>query len=242
MGDHETHGGGDLTAEAASAFAAESKSESEAAAAAADAGRRLFLGTCTFIKGVVALRDLPDADRPEVAFCGRSNVGKSSLINALTGRKALARTSKTPGRTQQINYFDLDGGSAGQLYLVDLPGYGYAQAARAAVERWTRLIKAYLKGRPTLRRVCLLIDARRGLGPADHEIMAMLDTAAVSYQAVLTKADKLKADALERVCTDLAAELRRHAAAHPRLIVTSAQTGLGIDDLRAALATLAARP
>ena len=205
-------------------------------------GRSLFLGACTFIKGVATLTGLPDAGLPEIAFCGRSNVGKSSLINALTGRRALARTSKTPGRTQQINFFLLDGGQAGRLYLVDLPGYGFARAARTVVVRWTRLIRAYLRGRPTLRRVCLLIDARRGLGPADREIMALLDDAAVSYQAVLTKCDKLKPDALIQLCDDVGGEMRRHAAAHPRLMVTSAHDGSGIDDLRAGLATLAATP
>ena len=161
---------------------------------AADKGRRLFAGQSDFLKGVVAMSGLPAADRLEVCFAGRSNVGKSSLINALTGRKGLARASNTPGRTQEINFFTL----AGSHYLVDLPGYGYANAPLPVVEKWQKLLKQYLSGRPTLRRAFVLIDARHGIKKNDEEVLALLDKAAVSYQIVLTKADKIKASALDR--------------------------------------------
>jgi ribosome biogenesis GTP-binding protein YsxC/EngB len=199
-----------------------------------ECGRRLFAGPCAFVRGVVALEDLPPADRPEFCFAGRSNVGKSSLINALTGRRALARTSNTPGRTQQINYFAL--GEA--FYLVDLPGYGFATAPKTLVARWQALMRAYLAGRPSLRRAFLLIDARHGIKPVDAEIMDLLDRSAVPFQVVLTKADKPPARALARVTDALAAGLGRHPAAHPEMIVTSAETGLGLEVLRSAAAAL----
>ena len=173
---------------------------------------------------------------PEIAFAGRSNVGKSSLVNALTGRKTLARTSNTPGRTQLLNFFDL----GGRLILVDLPGYGYARASKTAVRQWTGLTRQYLKGRPGLQRVCLLVDARHGLKASDLEIMALLDAAAVSYQAVLTKADKARTKALAEIVERLGAELARHPAAHPEVRATSALKGDGIAELRAAIAALAA--
>ncbi len=206
-----------------------------AARAALEAGRKLFAQDCRFVTGVASLDGLPPAEFPEVAFAGRSNVGKSSLLNALTGRRALARTSKTPGRTQQINIFAL----GGRLGLVDLPGYGYAQAPKAHVAEWTALVNGYLRGRPTLRRALVLIDARHGPKASDRALMAMLDVAAVSYQAVLTKADAVRPEALEAVLAALAGELASHAAAHPEFAVTSARDGAGIADLRAALAALA---
>lgn len=196
----------------------------------AEAGRKLFAGRCDFVKGVVAMDGLPPADRPEICFAGRSNVGKSSLINALTGRKALARASNTPGRTQEINFFDL----GGRLYLVDLPGYGYAEAPVAVVAKWQALLKTYLAGRATLRRAYLLIDARHGAKAVDHEIMALLDVAAVSFQAVLTKADKIGATALDAVIARLGEDLKRHPAAYPEIIATSSETSAGLPTLRAA--------
>ncbi len=204
--------------------------------AAIEAGRRLFAQDCEFLGAAVASDRLPLTDLPEIAFAGRSNVGKSSLINALTGRKTLARISQTPGRTRQLNFFDL----GGRLILVDLPGYGYARAAKTDIRRWNALMRGYLRGRPALRRVCLLIDARHGAKDSDREIMAALDQAAVSYQAVLTKADKVKPPALAAVLGALRQELARHPAAHPECPLTSARTGLGIAELRAALAALAA--
>lgn len=202
----------------------------------AEAGRKLFAGRCDFVKGVVAMDGLPDADRIEVCFAGRSNVGKSSLINALTGQKALARASNTPGRTQEINYFDL----SGALWLVDLPGYGYAQAPVAVVARWQSLLKTYLAGRATLRRAYVLIDARHGVKPVDHEIMTLLDGAAVSFQTVLTKADKISAAALAKVAAQTGDDLKRHPTAFPEIIATSAETGAGVPTLRAAVARLLA--
>ena len=205
-------------------------------AQAVEAGRLLFAQACRFLISAARPDQLPEPGLPEVAFAGRSNVGKSSLVNALTGRKTLARTSHTPGRTQQLNFFDL----GGRLMLVDLPGYGYARASKSAVRRWTGLTRQYLKGRPGLQRVCLLVDSRHGLKAGDLEIMALLDAAAVSYQAVLTKADKTRPKALADVIEKLAAELARHPAAHPEIRVTSAHTGAGIAELRAAIAALAA--
>lgn len=205
-------------------------------AARLEAGRLLFAQECTFMRGVASLDALPDPDLPEIAFAGRSNVGKSSLINALTGRSTLARTSNTPGRTQQLNFFDL----GGRLVLVDLPGYGYARAGKQAIAAWNRTLRAYLAGRVVLQRLCLLIDSRHGLKANDIEMMEMLDSAAVVYQLVLTKTDQLKADKL-RACEDaVAVTLRAHPAAHPQIIATSVRNGAGIAELRAELATLAA--
>ena len=201
---------------------------------AADKGRRLFAGQSDFLKGVVAMSGLPAADRLEVCFAGRSNVGKSSLINALTGRKGLARASNTPGRTQEINFFTL----AASHYLVDLPGYGYANAPLPVVEKWQRLLKQYLGGRQTLRRAFVLIDARHGVKPVDEEILDLLDTSAVTFQCVLTKTDKVKAGARARVLEQVRAALARHPAAYPEIVLTSAQTGDGIATLRAIVATL----
>ncbi len=205
-------------------------------AAALERGRLLFAQECRFVAGAASLQQLPSPDRPEVAFAGRSNVGKSSLINALTGRKALARTSHTPGRTQQINFFDL----GGRLSLVDLPGYGYARASKKDVKTWTRLVRDYLRGRPNLTRLCLLVDARHGLKDSDREIMAMLDEAGVVYQLVLTKADKPRPAELAERCAAVEIEARGHPAAYPTILVTSAQAGTGIAALRAAVAALAA--
>jgi GTP-binding protein len=200
-------------------------------------GEALFKGPCTFIKGVTRVADLPRDGRAEVAFAGRSNVGKSSLINALTGRTSLARVSVTPGRTRELNFFVL--GKDGALYLVDMPGYGYAQASKAQVKGWTRLIGDYLKGRRELKRVFLLIDARHGIKPSDKETMTLLDEAAVSYQVVLTKADKPKAAELETIEATVATDLAKHPAAYPQILVSSARTGAGIEELRAAIAALA---
>jgi GTP-binding protein len=200
-------------------------------------GEALFKGPCTFVKGVVRIDDLPRDGRPEIAFAGRSNVGKSSLINALTGQKSLARVSVTPGRTRELNFFTL--GKDGQLLLVDMPGYGYARASKAEVKGWTRLIRDYLKGRRELKRVFLLIDARHGLKESDRETMTLMDEAAVSYQGVLTKSDKPKAAELAAIEAKVSVELAKRPAAYPQLIVTSARTGAGIPELRAAIASLA---
>ncbi|MEM9147528.1 MAG: ribosome biogenesis GTP-binding protein YihA/YsxC [Pseudomonadota bacterium] len=202
--------------------------------AEAEAGRLLFAGPCDFVKGVVALDGLPAADRPEICFAGRSNVGKSTLINGLTGRRGLARASNTPGRTQELNYFAL--GDA--LYLVDLPGYGYAQAPKPKVEAWQALLRAYLAGRVNLKRVFLLIDSRHGVKAVDHAIMDLLDKAAVSFQAVLTKADK-KGGALSKTIEAVKTDLSRHPTAFPEILTTSAETGQGLARLRAAIGTLA---
>jgi GTP-binding protein len=210
---------------------------SEFIAAQLARGKALFKGPCTFIKGVVAIDGLPREGKPEVAFAGRSNVGKSTLINALTGRKSLARVSVTPGRTRDLNFFTL--GKNGQLLLVDMPGYGYARASKADVKGWTQLIRDYVKGRRELKRVFLLIDARHGLKESDRETMTLMDEAAVSYQGVLTKSDKPKAAELATVEAKVAAELAKRPAAFPQLIVTSARTGAGIPELRAAIAALA---
>ena len=204
-------------------------------AEAIEAGRKLFAQECRFVSGAASYDGLPEDRLPEVAFAGRSNVGKSSLINALSGRKTLARTSNTPGRTRQINFFDL----GGRLMLVDLPGYGYAQAAKSEVRGWTRLIEAYLKGRVGLRRLCLLIDGRHGAKPADEGIMALLDTAAVTYRVVLTKCDKVRAAELAAHEAAVRSLLASHPAALPEPILTSAEKGTGIEALRADLAALA---
>ena len=197
-------------------------------------GRLLFAGETEFVKGVVAMSGLPDPDRLEVCFAGRSNVGKSSLINALTGRKGLARASNTPGRTQEINYF-----TAGDaLYLVDLPGYGFANAPLPVVEKWQRLLKQFLQGRQTLRRAFVLIDARHGVKKVDDEILSLLDSAAVTFQVVLTKADKVKEKERDKVLEQVRGALARHPAAFPEIIVTSSEKGWGIPTLRAVIATL----
>ena len=203
----------------------------------AESARHLFAQSCTFIAGAAEYHQMPALDLPEVAFAGRSNVGKSSLINALTGRKTLARISRTPGRTQQINFFSL----GERLMLVDLPGYGYARASKSRIRDWTNLVEAYLCDRINLRRLCLLIDARHGLTASDRDMVAMLDEAAVSYQLVLTKADKAKPSPPAQV-RDLCREFAGHGAAHPDIVVTSARTGTGIDELRMALAALATVP
>lgn len=197
-----------------------------------EAGRLLFARDCQFTWGSVAAENLPPQGLPEVAFAGRSNVGKSSLVNALTGRKTLARTSCTPGRTQQINFFNL----GDRLSLVDMPGYGYAKESKEKVAAWNEFVRSYLKGRVTLRRCLLLIDGRHGLKPIDLEVMGMLDNAAVAYQVVLTKADKLTTQALAFRLKDTADALRRHPAAHPEVVATSSESGLGIPQLRAAIA------
>ena len=203
--------------------------------AAIEHGRRLFAGRCDFVAGIASMDALPAAALPEIAFAGRSNVGKSSLINALTGRRSLARTSRTPGRTRQLNFFDL----GGRLVLVDLPGYGYARASKAEIGQWTRLVRAYLKGRAALARLCLLIDARHGLNDGDRALMAMLDESGVSFQGVLTKADKTSGGDLRAIEGKVRADLAGHVAAHPRLIVTSARSQAGIPELRAEIAALA---
>ena len=202
--------------------------------AAREAGRLLFAGPVDFIKGVVAMSGLPPADRLEVCFAGRSNVGKSSLINALTGRKSLARASNTPGRTQEINYFGL----GPDRYMVDLPGYGYAEAPVAVVEKWQRLLKSYLQGRQTLRRAFVLIDTRHGVKAVDEEILTMLDRAAVPFQAVLTKADKVSRLERDATVEQVRAALAKHVAAYPELVVTSSEKGDGIETLRAIIATM----
>ena len=204
-------------------------------AASLEAGRRLFAQPCDFVAGVADLARLPPAGLPEVAFAGRSNVGKSSLINALTGRGQLARISQTPGRTQQINMFDL----GGRLMLVDLPGYGFAQAPKPKVDAWQKLVRTYLRGRSSLVRTCVLVDARHGLKEADQQFTTMLGEVAVAYQVVLTKVDQVRASALAELIASLEAELARKAGAHPGVVATSAREGTGIARLRAALALLA---
>jgi len=211
-----------------------SEESEDAQAALEEAGRLLFAKECRFVTGVVSMERLPPAGAPEIAFAGRSNVGKSSLINALTGRNSLARASNTPGRTQQINFFDLDQ----RLTLVDLPGYGYAKAPKEQVAQWTALVNAYLRGRQSLRRACVLIDSRHGLKENDLEVMTMLDKAAVPYQIILTKTDKIKASELATLEARIAEDIKRRPAAFPEIIATSSDSGLGIARLRAALTAL----
>lgn len=195
--------------------------------------RKLFAGRVEFLKSAPALKFLPDADLPEIAFAGRSNVGKSSLLNALTGRKAIARASVTPGRTQELNFFEV--GDPTKLRLVDMPGYGFAKAPLAVVEKWRRLVREFLRGRVTLKRTLVLIDARHGIKPVDLEMLQMLDEAAVGYRLVLTKADKIKASELEKVVAETEAAARKRTAAYPQVHVTSAELKLGIEELRAAV-------
>ncbi|MDT0576775.1 ribosome biogenesis GTP-binding protein YihA/YsxC [Croceicoccus sp. F390] len=192
--------------------------------------RRLFAGPISFLRSAPQLRFLPDPDVPEIAFAGRSNVGKSSLLNALTGRKAIARTSVTPGRTQELNYFDV--GEPVVLRLVDMPGYGFAKAPPAVVRNWRFLINDFLRGRVVLKRTLLLIDARHGIKPVDGDMMDMLDGAAVSYRIVLTKADKIKATALDAVAERTRTAIRKRPAAHPDISITSSEKGMGIAALR----------
>lgn len=227
MGDHETHGHG-LTEKPV-------PDESGPDAETLESARKLFAQECQFVTGAADLGGLPEDKLPEIAFAGRSNVGKSSLVNALTGRKTLARTSNTPGRTRQINFFDL----GGRLMLVDLPGYGYARAAKTEVAAWTRLIQNYLKGRVGLRRLCLLVDGRHGLKPTDEELMDLLENAAVPYRVVLTKCDKLKSAALAARVAEVEDALRKRTAALPQVLPTSSVKKRGIAELRADLAELA---
>ena len=201
---------------------------------AREAGRLLFAGSVDFVKGVVAMPGLPPADRLEVCFAGRSNVGKSSLINALTGRKNLARASNTPGRTQEINYFAL----GDTRYMVDLPGYGYAEAPVAVVAKWQALLRAYLAGRQTLRRAFVLIDTRHGVKDVDEEILALMDRCALAFQVVMTKADKVSAAVRDANIAQVRGALAKHPAAFPELVVTSSEKGDGIETLRAIIATL----
>jgi len=200
---------------------------------AAERARKLFAGPIEFLKSAPGLQFLPDPEAPEIAFAGRSNVGKSSLLNALTNRKGLARTSNTPGRTQELNFFDV--GQPLRLRLVDMPGYGFAEAPKDMVKRWRHLVNDYLRGRAVLKRALVLIDSRHGIKPPDRDIMEMLDTAAVNYQLVLTKADKVKSSELSAILARTADEARKHAAAYPRIFTTSSEKGTGIAELRTAI-------
>ncbi len=210
-----------------------SESEPDTEAERARRAHKLFSGRVDFLKSAPELKFLPDPTVPEIAFCGRSNVGKSSLLNALTGRRSIARASVTPGRTQELNFFEV--GEPTLFRLVDMPGYGFAKAPIKVVERWKALVRTYLRGRQVLARVLVLVDARHGPKEVDREMIAMLDAAAVSYRVVLTKADKLKASELEEVVARTQDEARKHVAAYPQLHITSAEKGLGIEELRAAV-------
>jgi GTP-binding protein len=233
MGDHAPRGRGVTpTPEPAPAPAEDSPDE-----AALEAGRLLFAKECNFVAGAATAAALPPDTLPEIAFAGRSNVGKSSLLNALTGRNSLARTSHTPGRTRQLNFFAL----GQRLMLVDMPGYGYAEASKSEIARWSELIRLYLRGRASLRRACVLIDARHGVKEVDRPLMTMLDEAAVSFQIILTKADKVKPGELKSRIEATRKELAKHVAGHPVIHLTSAHAGGGIPELRAALTALAAQ-
>jgi GTP-binding protein len=199
----------------------------------AERARRLFAGPIEFLKSAPELQFLPDPQVPEIAFAGRSNVGKSSLLNALTNRKGLARTSNTPGRTQELNFFDV--GQPLQIRLVDMPGYGFAEAPKDLVKRWKHLVNDYLRGRSVLKRSLVLVDSRHGLKPPDRDMMEMLDNAAVNYQLVLTKGDKVKPTELAATLERTQAEARKHPAAHPHIFTTSSETGSGIAELRTAI-------
>lgn len=212
--------------------------ESEFSDGEIEEARKFFAGPCDFMRGIATLAHLPEAALPEIAFAGRSNVGKSSLLNALTGRKTLARTSNTPGRTQQLNFFDL----GGRLCLVDMPGYGYAKVSKTDRENWTKLIHGYLRGRPTLRCVFILIDSRHGLKESDLELMKMLDETAVSYRVVLTKSDKSSREEILKISVRIMESLKKQAAAFPGIHITSAEKGFGVPELRAILASFASEP
>jgi GTP-binding protein len=207
--------------------------EETARAELIEQARLLFAGRVEFIKSAPSLKFLPDPDVPEIAFAGRSNVGKSSLLNALTGRKSIARTSVTPGRTQELNYFEV--GEPTRLRLVDMPGYGFAKAPPKVVEQWRRLVRDFLRGRVVLKRTLLLIDSRHGVKPVDEDMMQMLDEAGVGYRVVLTKADKIKASELEKVTAETIAAARKRTAAYPEVLVTSSEKKMGIEELRAAV-------
>ncbi len=197
-------------------------------------GEHLFSGECVFVAGSTAISNLPVNDLPEIAFAGSSNVGKSSIVNALTGRKTLARTSSNPGHTKQLNFFKL----RDSLMLVDLPGYGYARAAKSSIAEWTGFTRDYLRGRQNLKRMCLLIDARRSLKPGDVEIMHLMDEVAVVYQVILTKTDKVKKEDVIKIISAIKASAKKHTAMHPDIIATSSRTGYGIEILRAELTML----
>jgi GTP-binding protein len=196
-------------------------------------GRKLFAGPCDFVLGVADLAQLPASSRAEIAFAGRSNVGKSSLVNALTGRSTLAKTSNTPGRTQQLNFFDL----GEMLYLVDMPGYGYAKVSKTQVQEWTKMIRDYVRGRPSLRCVLILVDSRHGLKDTDLDLMKLLDEAAVLYRIILTKADKVKSEELEKTKAAIIKSIKKFSAAYPGVHATSANKNQGLDELRAILAS-----
>lgn len=210
----------------------------EEQAAYEERGRLLFRSPCEFLLGAASLTQLPEPDATEVAFAGRSNVGKSSLLNALTGRNSLARTSNTPGRTQQLNFFFLGDRRKDGLYVVDLPGYGYAKVSKKLVKDWVKLMREYLRGRPNLRRVFVLVDGRHGLKDSDKELMSMLDETAVSYQVVLTKSDKVKMPEMEKTLEKIQKAIAKNVAAHPKVLITSSVKGYGLDELRGVIADL----